>query len=181
MDFPFDADKATEAACRFVILESGTISVLKLVKLIYLLDRFAIQQRGNPVVGGAYFSMKNGPVTSEVLDLINAGEIAGVRSTWSEFISSRQNNEIAASKSPSGFLSEAELGFLDVIYKRHAGRDQWELRDWCHQHCSEWTTINSGRASITPADLAKAVGKTEEQVEEIVADANEAAFVQAVI
>lgn len=181
MDFPFDADKATEAACRFAILESGRINVLKLVKLIYLLDRLSLRERNVPVVGGAYFSMKNGPVTSEILDLINAGQIAGMESTWSNYISTRQDHLLEASKSPDGYLSEAELGLLDAVYKQHGYRDQWQLRDWCHQHCAEWTTLNSGRASITPSEIAKAVGKSEEQVRQIAAEADEAAFVETVI
>ena len=49
---------------------------MKLVKLVYLLDRLSIEKRNIPVVGGDYLSMRNGPATSEVLDLINAGKLA---------------------------------------------------------------------------------------------------------
>lgn len=66
MNFTFNAAKATEAACRLIEKEGQTINILKLVKLVYLLDQFSIQRRGIPVVGGAYVSMRNGPVTSEL-------------------------------------------------------------------------------------------------------------------
>ena len=45
---------------------------MKLVKLIYLIDRMSLDRRGIPAVGGDYLSMRNGPVTSEVLDEIFA-------------------------------------------------------------------------------------------------------------
>lgn len=181
MNFPFDSNKATEVACRLTKLESGRINVLKLVKLIYLLDRLSIQRRSIPVVGGAYFSMRNGPVTSEVLDLINADQIAGTESAWANYISSRKNHEIAIKDVLTGFLSESELHLLGEIYKQHGAKDQWELRDWCHRHCAEWTPLFGGHCSITPFEIAKALGKSEEQIREVVADADESAFVEAAI
>ena len=72
------------------------MNIMKLVKLVYLLDRLSIQRRGLPVVGGAYFSMRNGPVTSEMLDLVNAGSLWGVaQCDWERFISDRQNHEVS--------------------------------------------------------------------------------------
>jgi uncharacterized phage-associated protein len=181
MSFPFDSNKATEVACRFARLESGRINVLKLVKLVYLLDRLSIQRRNIPVVGGAYFSMKNGPVTSEVLDLINADRIAGTESVWPNYISSRRNHEVEINEIPTGFLSESEVDLLEEIYREHGTKDQWQLRDWCHRHCAEWTPLIAGHCSITPFVIAKALGKSEEQVREVVADADESAFVEAAI
>ena len=55
------------------------MNIMKLVKLIYLLDRLSLDRRGIPVVGGDYLSMRNGPVTSEVLDIINAEDFSGIR------------------------------------------------------------------------------------------------------
>jgi hypothetical protein len=37
--FPFDPRKATEVAAHFIDLSAGTINIMKLVKLVYLLDR----------------------------------------------------------------------------------------------------------------------------------------------
>ena len=76
MNYRFDISKATDAACWLTQKEGGKINIMKLVKLLYLLDRASVAKRGVPVVGGAYYSMRNGPITSEVLDLINAGKLA---------------------------------------------------------------------------------------------------------
>src|SRR5258708_3601039 len=100
--FPFEPKKATEAAAHFILLSGGTINIMKLVKLVYLLDRESIARRGVPVVGGAYLSMRNGPVTSEVLDLINAGELWHCETNWAKFISARSKDyEVELINSPS--------------------------------------------------------------------------------
>ena len=57
MNFPFDARKATQVAAAFVTREGGELNVMKLIKLIYLLDRLSLIRRGVPVLGGDYFSM----------------------------------------------------------------------------------------------------------------------------
>src|SRR5437016_6053727 len=104
---------------------------MKLVKLVYLLDRLSLERRGIPVVGGAYFSLPNGPITSEFLDLVNSGEHWGVQNCrWEEFISDRQNHEVGLAKDAGqDHLSESELEMVAAVYREHGARNQWELRD----------------------------------------------------
>lgn len=84
---------------------------MRLVKLVYLLDRESISRRGRPVVGGAYPSMRNGPVTSEMLDLINSGFLWHRDTNWEEFVSARRNYEVESTHDPGReHLSEVELG-----------------------------------------------------------------------
>src|SRR5438067_463421 len=95
MDFPFDIGKATQAACYLLQKQGGQMNVMKLVKLLYLLDRLSLERRGVPVLGGAYFSMKNGPVPADVLDLINSGRLYGEKDTsWEDHISDREGHEV---------------------------------------------------------------------------------------
>ena len=46
MTFRFNIRKATEAASLFIKMEGGKLNVMKLVKLVYLLDRTSIARRG---------------------------------------------------------------------------------------------------------------------------------------
>jgi len=168
MSSPFNLQKATEASLQFMRRHGGRINVMKLIKLIYILDRVSIEKRGIPVVGGTYFSMQNGPVTSELLDLINAGELAGDDdSRWEKFISDRKNHEIAIRASAQleqEFLSDYEIGLIDEIFAIHGGKSQWELRDWCPERGAEWTPLQNGRQNIAIEDIAKSVGYTEEAI-----------------
>jgi hypothetical protein len=45
----FNERRATEAAARFLKLRGGKMSYLKLIKLLYLLDREALLRWGRPV------------------------------------------------------------------------------------------------------------------------------------
>ena len=70
MRLRFDEKKATQAASGFLVLSGGKLNYLKLIKLLYLLDRATLLAWGRTVTGDHYYSMKHGPVLSEVLDLI---------------------------------------------------------------------------------------------------------------
>jgi len=181
VNFRFDITKATEAACQFLKREGGSINIMKLVKLVYLLDRLSVARRGIPVVGGAYFSLPNGPITSEFLDLINSGCLWGVAECrWEEFVSDRKDHEIGMIKEASrDHLSDSEIELIDAVYQEHGGKDQWQLRDWCHEHCEEWTPLEDGRERIGLDRIARALGKTEEQIDRLKEQAAELNFLSA--
>jgi antitoxin SocA-like protein len=93
---------------------------MKLVKVVYLSDRESIGRRGLPVVGGVYLSMRNGPVTSEILDLINSGSLWSCETTWEQFISARRNYEIELTHDPgTEHVSEFELDLIAQIFSEH--------------------------------------------------------------
>jgi len=178
VNFRFDVIKATVVACQFLQREGGSINIMKLVKLVYLLDRLSLARRGIAVVGGAYFSLPNGPITSEFLDLINSGCLWGLQDCrWEEFISDRQNHEIALVKEPGrNHLSDAEIDLVDAVYQEHGTKDQWQLRQWCHEHCEEWTPLEQGRERIAIDRIARALGKTDEQIARLREQAEELHF-----
>ena len=161
---------------QFIARENGRINVMKLVKLIYLPDRFSVERRGVPVVGGIYYSMRNGPVTSELLDLVNAGELAGEEGCrWEEFISDRKNHDVALRKPPErDSLADSEIALIDEIYALHGGKDQWQLRDWCHERCGEWTPLQKWRERINIEELAVNAGRSQEDAARIADEGREA-------
>jgi hypothetical protein len=148
---------------------------MKLVKLVCLLDRLSFARRGIPVVGGAYFSLPNGPITSELLDLINSGRLWGAQdSHWEDFVSDRQDHQVVMIKEPEPeHLAPAELQLIDEVYRDHGARDQFGLCEWCHEHCEEWRPLEEGRDRIPLERLARAVGKTEEQISRLKEEAEE--------
>src|SRR5256885_14692927 len=154
------------------------MNIMKLVKLVYLLDRLSLARRGIPVVGGAYFSLPNGPITSEFLDLINSGSLWGAQNCrWEEFVSDRQNHEVELIKEPGReHLAESEVELIEAVYQEHGKKDQWELRKWCHEHCDEWTPLEQGRERIELDRIARAVGKTDEQIARLKEEAQELNF-----
>ena len=159
------------------------MNVMKLVKLIYLVDRLSLEKRGVPVVGGAYFSMKNGPVPSDLLDLVNSGSLFGDDDTqWKDHISDRAEHALQLLQKPSyDELSKSEVRLLDEIYVEHGKRNQWELVEWCHKNCAEWSPLESGRKAIHVADIGNALGMDDAVVERLSANAKELSFVHRAI
>ena len=175
MNFRFHTGKATETAAAFLQRAGGTLNIMKLVKLVYLLDRLSLDRRGMPVVGGDYLSMRNGPVTSEILDLINSGRLADEpEGRWEECISARMNHDVHLERDPERlYVSDAELDLVAEIWSMHGDKDQWRLRDWCHLHCGEWTPLNRGYAPIPVERIGTALGKTPEQIKKLQREAAE--------
>ncbi|MBI2925923.1 MAG: SocA family protein [Verrucomicrobia bacterium] len=166
MNCRFNIVKATEAACLFLDRAGGRMNVMRLVKLIYLLDRLSLDRRGIPVVGGDYLSMRNGPVTSEVLDLINEGRLYHESDArWEESISDRENHDVALLRLPEREqVSAAEVKLVDEIWAAHGAKNQWQLVDWCHDDCKEWASVPSGKAPITVEQIGEALGKNAEEI-----------------
>jgi uncharacterized phage-associated protein len=166
VNFRFNIGKATEAACLFLERGGGQMNAMKLVKLIYLLDRLSLDRRGAPVCGWDYLSMRNGPVTSEVLDLVNSGRLVGERDRrWEECISDRTGHEVRLERMPAReHVSDAEVDLLDEIWAEHGRKDQWQLAEWCHAHCAEWTPLSNGCAPIGVEQIGIALGKSAAQV-----------------
>jgi uncharacterized phage-associated protein len=175
VNFYFQIGKATETACVFLERSGGQINIMKLMKLCYLLDRLSLDRRGIPVVGGDYLSMRNGPVTSELLDLINAGRLEGdVDTSWAQNISDRVNHDIKLEQKPAQVnLSDAEMELIEEVWRDHGHRDQWQLVEWCHTHCGEWTPLARGCAPIAVERIAQALGKPPEVVRKISREAAE--------
>jgi uncharacterized phage-associated protein len=169
MNFRFNISKATEVACLFLQRTDGTMGVMKLVKLMYLLDRLSLDRRGVPVVGGDYLSMRNGPVTSEVLDLINAGRLLGeTDQRWEHCISGRQNHAVTLEHNADrDHLADAEVALLDEIWREHGDKDQWQLVGWCHAHCKEWTPVTNGCAPIAVEQIGMALGMAPAQIQRL--------------
>jgi hypothetical protein len=176
--FRFNITKATEAACEFVRREGGMINIMKLAKLVYLLDRLSLARRGIPVVGGTYFSLPSGPITSELLDLVNSGCLSGEADChWEDYISDRKDHEVALKgEAPHRHLSPAEMDLIEELWREHGAKDQWQLRDWCHEHCEEWTPLEQGRDRIRLEKIARAVGKTDAQIQRLEEEAEELNF-----
>src|ERR1017187_8500519 len=113
----FNERRATEAAARFLKLRGGRMSYLKLIKMLYFLDREALLRWGRPVTTDRYVSMGNGPVVSRIYDLIREEPAPGTESIWRSYISAPQGWEVELLAEPEpAELSRAEEALIDEIY-----------------------------------------------------------------
>lgn len=172
----FREEKTTQAAAMLLQLRGGTMSHLKLIKLLYLLDREALTRWGRPITHDWYYSMDNGPVLSFTLDRING---AGEEDTyWSRFIGERRNHEVRLREDverPSGQLSPAEEALIREVFEKHGRKSRWELVELSHE-LPEWQHPHGSRLPIDHADILRNEGFSEEEIGEIAAELEESAL-----
>jgi len=161
IEFPFDERKALAAAAVLLKKASGEMRYFRLIKLIYIADRVSIAYRGHPIVGGFYVSMDNGPVNSQVFDLVKyGGEI------WSTTIEKKNYDVRLIAEFDRGPLSNEEIALLHEVDDMLKKMDQWQIRDILH--ClPEWKDPKGGSIPISPEEILRALELPEEKIEEI--------------
>ena len=160
----FDEAKATQAAARLLTLRGGTMSYVKLVKLLYLADREALIRWGRPITMDRYVSTDNGPVVSRIYDLIRNEPLPNSFHVWRKFISSPENYEVRLLGDPGcGVLSNPERELVDEVFAEHGRQSRWKVVDFTRS-LPEWTYPDGGALPIDYRDILKAAHRTEKEI-----------------
>lgn len=169
----FNEEKVAQIAAYFLQKRGGQMSYLKLMKLMYLADRESMAQFEEPMSDDAWFAMDKGPVLSNVLNLIQGSSMSGQWDSW--VAQAPVPHEVSLARPGAGRdrfdeLSDADLEILDAVWDRFGGMTRWDLVDYTHKECSEWRDPNRSALPIPPQDVFRALGKTDEESEELAAE-----------
>lgn len=157
------------------------MSYMKLLKLMYLVERRVLTSTGRPVTFDNYVSMTHGPVLSRTYSLINEGNPPGVSSLWQECISDPEHYSVELNRPCStDELSEVELRAIDAVYKEFGWMDKWGLVEKLHE-LPEWQDPEGSSTPITYRDILTAVDRTPMEVEAIEADIESLAFAEQIL
>lgn len=184
LNFKFNNAKTTEAAALLLKKNGGSMNYMKLIKLLYLIDRETLTRWGRPVTGDYYVSMKHGPVLSNVLDLINCGDDPSHESIWHKYITSPSDYSISLKKGEIPQLSELskrERKVIDEIFEKYENADQWKMVDICHDLLPEWEDPGGSSTLIRVEAILKAVKKTDAEIREIESEVDHLNFVDKVL
>jgi uncharacterized phage-associated protein len=141
------------------------MSYMLLIKLLYLADRNALNRWGRTLTKDTYFSMKYGPVLSEVLNLISNQPDPQRPGYWDTHISDPVDYDITLRADPGeDRLSDAETEVLKGVFSDFGSYNQFQLADHLHKALPEWKEVKTGRIEITYADILAALGKSPEEV-----------------
>ena len=139
---------------------------LKLMKLLYLADRESISRYDVAMTGDNYFSLPHGPILSRTKDLMDG--YSRKDSTWPQLIADKRNYEVAIAQPNQDYsfdeLSPADTELLDFIWDKFGAMDQWEITDYTHEHCHEWTDPDGSHIPISIREIASALGKTKSDI-----------------
>jgi uncharacterized phage-associated protein len=176
----FDEKKATQAAAFLLRLRGGRMAYLKLIKLLYLADREALGRWGDSITTDCYVSMKNGPVVSNIYNLMHQ-EVKNPY--WRQFISPPMGQyelELIGEECPKGALSIAEERILGEIFERYGRMSRWELVDFTHQ-LPEWKDPGRSSIPIELEDIFRAQNFSEEDIAAMCAERDAAEHANAVL
>ena len=135
MRIKLDVEKAIQAI-GVILREEGKVATrLRILKLLYIADRQALQASGTPILASKLVAMKHGPLHSEVLDLINGKHPDEPK--WSHYFSNQGRNIKLAEEPGVGKLSRFEIDILSQAVKDRLMRDDWCVADETHSF-EEW-------------------------------------------
>ena len=168
IEFTFNEIKTTQAASLFLKNNDGKMSYMKLIKLLYLVDRQALKLWERPLTGDVYFSMKHGPVLSNVLDIINNGGDPEDNSYWYRHITQPKDYNIELKELPgTDTLSQRELELINELDEKFKDFDQWEMVEICHDILPEWENVGGSRKLIEIETILDKVDKSEEEIKAV--------------
>jgi len=160
----YNARKAAQVAAYFAKVQGGKINVLKLVKLIYLADRLALETFESPILADKFVSMDHGPVNSITLNYVNG--LSDDRDEWAEFVGEREGNFVGLANNEIKIhdldeLSVAEIKILGLIWHRFGKMDRFEVRDFTHDNCPEWEDPHGSSTPISLERIFQSLGKRD--------------------
>lgn len=168
----FNEKKAAQAAAFFLFQARQPMSVLKLMKLLYLAERRSFERHGSPMIGDRLVSMPHGPVLSVTYNHMS-GELESTEGGWDSWIADRAGHDLdlrdrAALKDPADLLelSDADVEILAEVWGQFGRMSQWELRDWTHDNCPEWKDPEGSMIPMRLEDLFAALKYSPEQTRE---------------
>ena len=167
----FKEIKTTQAATLLLSLNNDSMYYLKLVKLLYLIDREALLRWGRPVTFDNLVSMDQGTVTSTTLNLIREKVDPADFAYWYEHIHtlSHQRKVKLIENSNYDELSEAEKDLIVEIDNKFKKYSRWQLRDYTHK-LPEWQDPKGTSVPISLFDIFGGEGRNNKEAEEIIND-----------
>jgi uncharacterized phage-associated protein len=144
----FNEERATQLACLLLEKRGGKMSILKLMKLMYLIDREALVRWGWSITSDNYSAMPYGMVLSSTYSLVN--EESTSSSYWKRFITAPQNYDVNLIEVPEyDELSKAELELIRELYNKWGHKNRWYLVNEVHHKLAEWKNPNGSSIPVT--------------------------------
>lgn len=165
----FNAEKVLQEICYLLSLNGGKLNLLKLIKELYLADRESINERDFSISGDDFFSMKNGPILSATLHILND------KDDWKDTLKkepTKHYDDISLKKEvETDLLSENDKKYLKLISDKYKTINEWDIVDLTHK-LPEWKNLKNGREKIKFSSILKALNRNEKEIAEIKEEQN---------
>ncbi len=169
-----DIEKLVQIVGYLLRKNNNRLNYTKLVKILYLADRESYKTINHSMTGDLYYALPQGPILSNLLDLIKGKSESKLQSYWDARFSTDGYDLVSLSSNiPEGKLSKFEKRIIDELDDKFHDKDFGYLIDYVHnkENCPEWHNPGvHSRCQITDADILTSLGRTKEEVEIIEKD-----------
>ncbi len=163
--YKFQEQKTTEASGVLLHLAGGKMPYLKLLKLLYISDRIALQEWERPITYDTYVCMNYGPVLSTTFDLIK-GNIPQSQ-FWNAAIIRHGRYDLRVKDGlPIKKLSKAEVDLLNRVYALYGKMDKFQLAEFTHAF-PEYKDPQGHSIPIMVEDILSGMGYSPSEVERV--------------
>ena len=173
----FKERKTSQLAGLLATQSGGEIDLYKLLKMVYIIDRTALERWGRPVTFDRHCSLPLGPTPERLYDLIR-GNVYG--ETWSRHFSERlPGNKIRMIGRSLGQdeLSRAEIELAMEIFEWIQPMSFNEIKDLVHGF-PEYTDPIGSSSRISIEEMLSAVGWEGEELREIMSELYSMAYIE---
>jgi uncharacterized phage-associated protein len=173
MPVGFSVRKAAQVIAFLVAEQGGSADMIKTVKLAYLADRKFLELYDRPILNDDLYCLDHGPIDSMTLNLIKGDAGNDNKNLWSEYLTAVDPKTYVFGISQNNIyfdeLSEAEEAVLREVVQKFRKMKPFELVEWLHDNCREWSNPKGTSVSLSYADVFKALGKKnpEKSVEHV--------------
>lgn len=166
--FVFKYDKTIQAVAFLLRREtSKEMNYMRLIKILYIADRESIKLTGRPITGDRVAAMPQGPVLSELYDLIKGTHLRSPE--LARFIQ-KDEYKIRLVEDPGlANMSRFDIETIEKVAEEYRALDEWDLVELTHNF-PEWrknTPDDSQMKWISFNDILEALGRTPDpEIEE---------------
>ena len=117
------------------------ISIIKAIKLLFLADVYALRKYGTTITEDNYFAMKNGPVASEMCNIIDQSDewlgtpekLKYIQEYLQREPGDTRSKFSSVGKTDEGYLSKIDKEAIDYAVKEFGEKSEDDLIDITHK------------------------------------------------
>jgi len=175
----FSEKKTTQAAAFLLKLNDGKMNYMKLVKLLYNIDREALKRWHLPLTFDEYYSLPHGQVPSKALDKAEENTPI-IRTYWDDFIKTRGYEAELIDDCGKDELSKTEMNLIKEMFELYKEKNQYDMEAEHHDPdlFPEWEDPNGSRIETNYDKLIKILGYSAKELNEFAEDMKDMAFLE---
>lgn len=128
-------------ALHYLLKTLGRADKIKLIKLLYLADKYHLIHYERTITNDDYYAMELGPVGTTVKDILSRSSfLSNEEKRYSDELIDFVDSTTFAPKDVSikyEMLSDSDKEALDFVLDRFGNKTQWELSEYTHKY-PEW-------------------------------------------